>query len=184
MVLHDWVCMAHGLFEAETGRCPHGCSEMFTKKVFLKAPGVVSDRTKSIDAAIQGLADDYKLTDINNQNGTSACVRPDPKAARRHSEMQEAIAQRLNQMGAGEFDGSAVGIKSGADTSGLWGNLPVRNQDGTLNTSAIPSLLSANRLQGDNLLAPVMPALKPPTPMVVGRDNSKIDVGGSSENSE
>lgn len=67
-VLHDWECLAHGVFEARGSadkppRCPKGCSKSFVKLVRLQAPGFVGGGTRTADrllreaAAMQGLSD-------------------------------------------------------------------------------------------------------------------------------
>lgn len=89
--IHDYICAAHGKFESRTGKCPHGCSEKMVQKVFLKAPGMVTGRTRGIDATLQGLADEHGLTDMNNQNGTSSVFRPPSGMDRTADEMRRLI---------------------------------------------------------------------------------------------
>ena len=66
-VLHDYECPTHGVFEARAPRkCPFkGCTEEITR-VFLKAPGLKSDRTKQSDATMRQLAMDYRMTDVKS----------------------------------------------------------------------------------------------------------------------
>ena len=156
--LFDYVCAAHGVFEATEAVCPHGCSLGMVRKVFLKPPGYHSDRTKSIDSTLQGLADDYKLTDINNQNGTSAAVRPDPRKLAERERLQGAIAEQLQ----GKL----------GDTSGNWGQMETGD-------TAIKSTLANQHLSADNALAPILSNLKAPTPLVVAKHEAKINPGGS-----
>ena len=91
MVLDDYKCLAHGLFESHDGKCPMGCGGALVSKVFLKAPAYHMGRTSSIDRTLRGLADDYGLTDMNNQNGTSSAVREDPKIRTQREEMQKMM---------------------------------------------------------------------------------------------
>jgi hypothetical protein len=101
--LFDYQCQAHGIIrDSYTGKCPHGCDKAFVQKVFLKAPGLKSDRTKNIDSTVRDLAADYGLTNLNNQNGTSACVRPDWRKERERNDL-------IGKLG---------------DTSGAWGQIP------------------------------------------------------------
>jgi hypothetical protein len=65
-VLHDYQCLAHGVFESFEAVCPHGCAAAFVRIVFLKPPSIQHNRTKVADAAIKGLAADFGLTDIRN----------------------------------------------------------------------------------------------------------------------
>ena len=147
-VLHDWICLAHGKFESFDGRCPYGCDEAFVAKTYVQAPGLRSDRTKNIDRTFQALANDFGLTDMNNQNGTGAVKRPDPAKEKARNEL-------LGHMG---------------DTSHLWGAMATGN-------NAVPQALSANHLQSGNALSDVRPILKQPVPQVVGRFDGKIDTG-------
>jgi hypothetical protein len=102
MPLNDYICQAHGIFrDSYTGKCPHGCDKQFVEKIFLKAPGLKSGRTKNIDGTLRDLAADYGMTDMNNQNGTSACIRPDSRAVNARNEL-------IGKLG---------------DTSGAWGKI-------------------------------------------------------------
>lgn len=64
-VLHDYECAKHGVFEARNPKkCPFkGCTEEIVR-VFLKAPGLKSDRTKGLDKTTKQLAMDYKMTNL------------------------------------------------------------------------------------------------------------------------
>lgn len=161
-VLKDFVCLAHGRFESMTGKCPNGCSDDMVAVRYFKAPGLTSDRTKNIDRTLQNLASDFGLTNINNQNGTSAAIRPDPKA----------IKEREQLMG-----------KLG-DTSGMWGSvtpggtykvgtgaIPV---DGRSGQGAVSTIQSVGAMPG-NALETVAPMLHPPVPNVVGRFDAKLE---------
>jgi len=79
MVLHDYKCLAHGIFKnSSTGKCPHGCADRFVSVVFLTPPAYHGGRTKNIDKQLTALAKDAGLTDMNNQNGTSSVFSPQP----------------------------------------------------------------------------------------------------------
>ena len=69
MILHDFKCEAHGVFESTVGKCPHGCGKGMVHKVFLKAPGAMSNKTKFTDKNMRALAKDMGVTDFNNRNG-------------------------------------------------------------------------------------------------------------------
>jgi len=61
-VIHDYECAKHGVFEASHPICPHlGCDSVKVKMVFLKAPGMLSGKTKQFDKGVRGTADQYGL---------------------------------------------------------------------------------------------------------------------------
>lgn len=165
-VLSDYNCPAHGYFEAFEPKCPHGCSPALIQKVFLKAPGLRSDRTKGIDKTLSGLAEDYGLTDLNNQNGTSAVVRPDPRKL-----------QERNQL-----------VGKLGDTSGMWGAVSPggtykvgagpQSVDGRAGNGALATV-AENHVMPGNALETVAPILTPPKPQVMGRFDAKIDAGAA-----
>jgi hypothetical protein len=64
MILRDYSCMAHGIFESAKPECPQGCKGGMVSIVHLKAPGFVSVRTKGIDKTTRNLASQFGLTDI------------------------------------------------------------------------------------------------------------------------
>jgi hypothetical protein len=68
MILHDYACLAHGYFESDKPECPHGCNTVI--KVHLKAPGLLSNKTKFADKQLAGLAKDFNLPDLSNRNGS------------------------------------------------------------------------------------------------------------------
>lgn len=63
-VLNDYKCQKHGFFEAMEPLCPHGCTDV--KVVFLKAPGIKSERTKKADRTLRGLARDFGMSNIKS----------------------------------------------------------------------------------------------------------------------
>jgi hypothetical protein len=66
MILSDYRCFAHGIFEGWEAKCPHGCSGEFVEKVFLKPVGMMSDKTRHNDSTMKSLASDYGMTDIKS----------------------------------------------------------------------------------------------------------------------
>ena len=148
MVLHDYSCMAHGIFESDTGKCPHGCSQSFVQKVFLKAPGTKSDRTRGIDTTLSNLAHDFKLSDMSNRNG--AVGRPDP--------------------------GSAQRVQQAADMASMftptWGDMA----RGVENKQAIQQALAQHHAVPDNALAQVRDSLTAPKPLPVAAFGSSQDL--------
>jgi hypothetical protein len=65
MILRDYKCDEHGFFESDVPVCPHGCTDSVFA-VYLKAPGLKSDRTKKADDTLKGLASDFNMTDIKS----------------------------------------------------------------------------------------------------------------------
>jgi hypothetical protein len=112
-VVNDYKCLAHGLFESRSGKCPHGCGKAMVEIVFLKAPGMVTGRTHNIDRTLQGLADDHGLSDMNNQGGTSSVFRHDPKMDKQQSQMQQQMLSGQTFSGAMAKDGVATTLAAG-----------------------------------------------------------------------
>lgn len=81
MILKEFRCAAHGDFEASHPICPHmGCESEHVERVFLTPVGLRSDRTKATDSTLDGIARDYRLSDMNNRGGR-AVLEGDPSAA-------------------------------------------------------------------------------------------------------
>ena len=143
-VLNDYNCLAHGHFESMTGHCPHGCSRELVSIVHLKAPGLVSGRTKGIDKTLQGLAKDHGLSDMNNHNGTTGAFIPDPSMTKADRELQARL--HGNQTFAGSF-----------------------GQDGVGKTLASNGFVGDNALNNDV----VKSMIQPPRPNIVGSWSGK-----------
>ena len=105
-VMKEWFCMAHGKFESAKSVCPKGCTTV-ERRFYTPTSIKTSDRTRNIDNTLQMLADDYKLTDINNQNGTAAVKRPDSRKVNQMEAMNEVIKQKF-----------------GVHAGGGWGAMP------------------------------------------------------------
>ena len=63
-VLRSYSCAAHGYFDAWEAKCPHGCKKV--TQVFTKPFSIKSQRTKTADKTLDGLAADFKMTDIKS----------------------------------------------------------------------------------------------------------------------
>jgi hypothetical protein len=63
-VLRSYSCSRHGVFDAWEAECPHGCKDV--TQVFTKAFSIKSSRTKTADKTLDGLAKDFKMTDIKS----------------------------------------------------------------------------------------------------------------------
>jgi hypothetical protein len=67
MILHDWQCAKHGVFESTHAICPHlGCASTDVKMVFLKAPGMISRGTKQFDAGMKQTATQMNLLNFRS----------------------------------------------------------------------------------------------------------------------
>jgi hypothetical protein len=94
-VLHDYNCLAHGIFEGFEAVCPHGCKGTgFVSVVHLKAPGIGTQRTKNLDAITRNLANQFGLTDMDNRGGQPV-KRPDPMAVKRAEEYQRWVQEKF-----------------------------------------------------------------------------------------
>jgi hypothetical protein len=158
MPLHDYRCLAHGVFESFDGKCPSGCDASLVEKVFLKPAGFHTARTVNIDKTLDQLALDFNMTDMNNQNGTSAAARPDPKKIKERQEQLDRMTHENNQL-MGKL----------GDTAQAWGQIPGGN-------SGVNQALAQARAVGDNALAPILPSLTAPKPKVVARHDAEIKV--------
>jgi len=73
MILHDWRCGKHGIFEGSHPICPAmGCDSSDVVKVFLKPPGSRSDATRRFDAGLRENARRYGLPDIRSARAGEA----------------------------------------------------------------------------------------------------------------
>lgn len=122
-IMKEWSCAAHGFFDSEVAICPHGCSGAgFIERVIRTAPAFNSARTANIDKTLVGLAHQFGMTDMNNQNGTGAVKRGDPGANKRLEEFNDMVKARFGSPwqsvtpgGVQQPDGT---IKGGNGTGG------------------------------------------------------------------
>ena len=65
MVLNDYKCKEHGVFEGTTAICPElGCSSAHVELVHLKAPSQQSSSTQFTDVMVRRHGDRYVLTSV------------------------------------------------------------------------------------------------------------------------
>lgn len=64
-IKRDYKCPKHGFFESWEAICPHGCMDGI-KVAFLKAPALLSDRTKANDRNLKGLAQEFNMTNLKS----------------------------------------------------------------------------------------------------------------------
>jgi hypothetical protein len=161
-VIKEYCCDAHGPFEAQYPVCPAGCKGSLIKRAFYTAPGVVSERTKGTDKSLRGLASEYGLTNMSNNQGTQAIRQADQKTL----DFQAMFAPRNVGVNQGATYMAGGGIKPGTEGRGNGamataagmrvtpGNPLVKSETGGVSV-ALPSG------QGINLA--------PPTPHLVAR---------------
>lgn len=123
-VLKEYVCAAHGEFDAFEPVCPSGCAGRFVKREIRTAPGLKSIGTKNADAIQQQLATDFRLGDLSNANGDSVITnlrKKDWKALKGQPpsqwvggvpHAQEGWTQREGEK-APTFDPTSVGMGRG-----------------------------------------------------------------------
>lgn len=112
--LKEYVCAAHGEFEARTPRCPHGCSQRFVRQEFRTAPSARSGGSKAIDREMRALATDYSLPDIKTSNdGLSVMqnLRKNPTFAPSWGNVQHAAPGFSQRNDAKTFNPASMGVQ-------------------------------------------------------------------------
>jgi hypothetical protein len=66
-ILREYMCLAHGDFEAYEEVCPQGCTTV--ERRFYTAPAI-RQVSRGIDNTLQTLANDYGMTDMRNDMGS------------------------------------------------------------------------------------------------------------------
>lgn len=115
-VVKEYLCFGHGPFESsdDTPVCPKGCT--MVERRFYTAPGLRSDKTAHLDATLDTIASDFKLSDMNNDHGHGAARVVDART-RKAMEQQAAMQKHL----ANKFPGMKVqNTRSG---TGGWGGV-------------------------------------------------------------
>ena len=120
-VVHDYKCPAHGFFESNTPKCPHGCDNV--QMVFLQPVGVKSDSTRHADTTLKELARDYQMTDIKSVKegesqahallGNKQMARADHPFALKWGNPTEIGNFRLNSIKGEQVQGLASMKESG-----------------------------------------------------------------------
>ena len=97
-VLSDYKCDKHGYFESRKAACPmKGCdAEVYV--VFLQAPGMVSDKTKSTDKRVKQLAVDFDMSNIKStregENQAGYFKRNNKFTEKEHAEAEKMVAEK------------------------------------------------------------------------------------------
>lgn len=119
-VLHDYYCETHGIFEAWEPKCPMKGCEAKLSKVFLKPVALKSDKTKSTDKTLKGLAKDFDMTDIKTtkegEHQSGYLKRKNKLSDKQYKEATEAMAAQNNQPRPGDSviwgGGAGINMKS------------------------------------------------------------------------
>lgn len=129
-IVKEFECLAHGRFESDEARCPHGCTSTIERK-FFTAPGLVGAATKGTDATLRRLAERFGYTDMSNKNGSSiASNKRQPKGF--EPLWQDVPKGNVLEIGGGER--TVEGAVGGAEAAGR-----------AFNTAAIANELMATR---------------------------------------
>lgn len=116
-VLKEFVCLAHGDFEAYTDMdgpvpsCPQGCHPSMTQRAFRTAPSIQSHGYRGLNSTFETLAREHGLSDMSNrsaiQDGTGQ-RRANADTYRRLNEATEMVigparAAGMSGRNAGDF---------------------------------------------------------------------------------
>jgi len=137
MILKDYHCTEHGYFEGWKDACPiKGCAGDISV-VFLKPVGIKSDKTKQADKTIQGLADDFHMTDIKStregDNQAGYFTRNNSQTPKEREEALAHAEQREPRPGDAALWGGAGGINMQSVMGGMF--KPVKDES----VSVVPS---------------------------------------------
>ena len=95
-VLHDYFCSEHGIFEAWEAKCPMKLCKCEISRVFLQPVSLKSDKTKATDKNLEGLAQDFGMTDIKStregEHQTGYLKRNNKLTDKQFEEAGEAMA--------------------------------------------------------------------------------------------
>ena len=137
MILKDYHCTEHGYFEGWKDACPiKGCAGDISV-VFLKPVGIKSDKTKQADKTIQGLADDFHMTDIKStregDNQAGYFTRNNSQTPKEREEALAHAEKREPRPGDAALWGGAGGINMQSVMGGMF--KPVKDES----VSVVPS---------------------------------------------
>ena len=142
----EYVCMAHGDFDATEPKCPHGCAgDLMVQRVFRTAPTIRSASFGNINRTFESLAAEHGLSNMNNSGG-GGMRRADYDAHRRLNQATQLLVQGGDR---GGMDVSDVFKPIGNFQPGSTGDGgALRKVDGhTVNSAGIPLNMPAPRLE-------------------------------------
>jgi hypothetical protein len=70
VIIKEYLCLAHGDFEAGEPKCPCGCEgDMMVQRVFRTAPSIQTQGYRNTNATFESLAREHGLSDMDNSDG-------------------------------------------------------------------------------------------------------------------
>lgn len=117
----EYLCPAHGHFEATEPTCPSGCT-VAIERAFLTAPGKLSKKSSNTDRILNMLAKDYNLSDMSNAKGSVGASKVKDNPAM-WGDMPKGNTYRVDKHGeearAGSLGGATAAVAGigGADAS-------------------------------------------------------------------
>lgn len=142
MILKDYHCANHGYFEGWEPKCPiKGCAGDVAV-VFLQPVALKSDRTKKADSTLEGLAQEFQMSDIKStregEHQTGYIKRNNSQTdSERQAEAQEA-AQREPRPGDAAMWGGAGGISMKSVMGGQF--RPVKDEAVSITPNSVGNL--------------------------------------------
>lgn len=157
-VIKEFLCFAHGPFEAREPVCPSGCT--LVEREFRTPVGLRTRASIGVDKTLDTIARDYKLSDINTRRDATVGRVTDAKT-RKAMEQQVAMREHLTR----KFSGShLVDTQHGV---GGWGGVPKQG--------GVPAMMAASGAPTDNALESVKDALVKPKTIPI-RDPQNLSV--------
>ena len=71
MIIREFLCAAHGDFDAGEPNCPHGCSGNMVQRVHRTAPSIQSAGYRKMNSTFDTLAREQGVTNMRNAPGES-----------------------------------------------------------------------------------------------------------------
>ena len=136
MIVKEYLCAAHGDFDAGEPKCPQGCGGSMVQRVFRTAPTIQSAGYRNMNRTFNSLAQEHGLSNMRNAPGQSM-RRAGPEVHDRLNRATELIigAGRAAQgMDAGQFF-KPMSAMSGASVGG--GGV-LHRENGRMNSGGIP----------------------------------------------
>lgn len=114
MILKDYHCTEHGYFEGWEERCPMKGCHGAVSVVFLQPVAMKSERTKKADKTLQGLAQDFGMSDIKStkegEHQTGYIKRKNKQTEKQRQLELEAAQERQPRPGDAAIWGGAGGM--------------------------------------------------------------------------
>lgn len=131
-VLKEFLCPAHGRFDSDVAKCPHGC-DFVVDRVFHTAPGTRSAKTRATDVLLRDIAQQYGFTDMSTKNGSVMASQRKEKPAMDFSPVWGDIPKGDRQTAGGvieKVEGSQGGAQAGANQYRVAPGTPMQTTGG------------------------------------------------------